>query len=540
MLSSRSGLYTILAVLLAAAAAAAGLVIGRHGLFGFELGGRAFFAARISEVLALLATGLLLLVAVARRRSTGRRLAKAAIVLLVAGGIAAAARLVPAEAAKATPLDQAGPRDAAARKTLLVAVDALSWNRVLPLVRQGRLPHLARLMEEGSYGVLHSHRSWRPSVGKDGYWSPVVWTTVATGVTADKHGIDDFGIRDGDGKVAPAASWHRKVPAFWNVFTSFDRPLAVVGWWATWPAEPVRGVMVSSNLGLRGHRGRRSIEDADWLRGRKRLTYPEGFKHVVAEEIGFPRGTEEFLYREVFPLDRYPLRDGSDLETLVSVLWQDRLYLDTTLHLLRHEDFELYAVYFEGIDVVSHQFWEFLERPEAIREEARFQVPAGFDEHTRAVDRYYEIVDGYVGRLLEAAGERATVIVCSDHGFQADPTHPRGADHSPYGVLVARGEGIRARQNLNLSLLGSVYSLLHGPVSVLDVLPTLLFLHDLPVSEALDGHVLYRLFERSYLQGHQELRVPTYGDFDKTRKIEIPTEDEQEYLQRMRSLGYVG
>ena len=37
---------------------------------------------------------------------------------------------------------------------LLVGMDGLEWDLVLELVDQGRLPHLAALMERGVYGEL--------------------------------------------------------------------------------------------------------------------------------------------------------------------------------------------------------------------------------------------------------------------------------------------------------------------------------------------------------------------------------------------------
>lgn len=532
--------FRLLAALLIVGAAALAVPVWRDGRLLLEAGGHAFFITSPWEIGGLCLGALLLLAAASRRAS---RWGRASLLAAAAAGFAVllAADLFQTQPAKAAALETAD-RAPGHRRTLIVGIDALSWDRLLPLVRQQRLPNFARLMREGSYGVLHSHRTLRPSVQKEGYWSPVVWTTIATGVTVDKHGIDDFSIRQDDRTAKLAGTWHRKSPAFWNLFSAFDRSVGIVGWWGSWPAEEVNGILVSSSVGLRGHRGIRHIdlEDDAWFRKRRRLTFPEQFKHVIAGEIGLPRDTDRFMNERIFPLDRYPLRDGSERETLRSVLWQDRLYLDITLHLLEKEKFDLYATYFEGIDALSHQFWGFIDHPDEIYRQARFHVPGGFEDHTLAVDRYYEVVDGYLGQLLAAAGDETTVIVCSDHGFRTEVDHPRKADHSGYGALLVKGAGIRAETNLNLSLRGSLFSLIHGPVTVLDVLPTLLYMHDLPISEELDGRVLYRVFEPAYLHRHREIRVPTYGDFEATREIEIPSEDEEEYLERMRSLGYVG
>lgn len=491
----------------------------------------------------LLAVAFVLLIAQVRRRP---RLAVLSLVpLLVLAGWLAHPWLLDRQPAVEA-FTAAGELPENHRRTLLVGVDAMSWSRILPLVAAGKMPNVARLMDEGSYGVLHSLRSYRPSVKEWGYWSPVVWTSIATGTTEAKHGIDDFSVRTPNGPRM-AKSWYRKEPAFWNIFSAFHRPVGVVGWWASWPAEKVDGVMVSSSIGLRGHRGIRRIEldDESWLLRRRQLTWPESYKQVVAHDVGLPKGIGDWVETELYPFREYPILDDERLDTLLSVLWQDRLYLDTALHLLRTEDFSLYTTYFEGVDVVSHNFWQFIDFPEELRQQARFPVPDGFDADRHVVDRYYEIVDGYLGELLAAAGDDATVMVVSDHGFHSDPDHARKANHSPYGVILMKGPGIRRGHDLNLSLPGSLAELFGGGtaggdrVTVLDVLPTLLYLHGLPISEQLDGRVLSETLERSLAGRRPELTVPTYGDFAATREIDVESADEDEYLQRMKALGYI-
>ena len=38
---------------------------------------------------------------------------------------------------------------------------------------------------------------------------------------------------------------HRRTKAFWNVASDYGLRVGVVGWWLTWPVEPINGVMVS-------------------------------------------------------------------------------------------------------------------------------------------------------------------------------------------------------------------------------------------------------------------------------------------------------
>ncbi|HBL27343.1 MAG TPA: hypothetical protein DD490_10965, partial [Acidobacteria bacterium] len=40
----------------------------------------------------------------------------------------------------------------------------------------------------------------------------------------------------------------RRVPAVWNMASAAGRSVAVFGMWATWPAEPVRGLLVADRF----------------------------------------------------------------------------------------------------------------------------------------------------------------------------------------------------------------------------------------------------------------------------------------------------
>jgi len=417
------------------------------------------------------------------------------------------------------------------RTTLLIAVDGMSWTAILPMARRGELPNISRLMDEGSYGVLHSIRTYRKSVDRWGYWSPVVWTSVATGVRPRRHGITDFVLADGPSRGGMAASTHRRAPAFWNLFSAFGQRVGVVGWWATWPAESVSGYLVSSHVGLGGWRTGEL--------GLAGLTFPE----ELADELGLrndaPGRVEEWVNREVFPFELYPVLTESELETMYSVLWQDRIYLDTLRYLVEERDpVDLYCVYFKGIDALSHHFWKGFIDPDDVD---AITLPQGFRDHTRIVPTYYRIIDSYLGELLQTLPETTTVVLVSDHGFRLDAGNMKGATHSPYGVLIARGEGIQEGRSINLDPVGSFREALHGTTDVLDVLPTLLYLHGLPIARDLEGEILGDLLTPRFLERQSVLWVDSYGDFSKERPVDVVLDPEvsKEYEERLRSLGYI-
>lgn len=96
-------------------------------------------------------------------------------------------------------------------------------------------------------------------------------------------------------------------------------------------------------------------------------------------------------------------------------LRQADLVLDERLALLHHaiDDFDggLLFFYFSSSDLQSHIFWWDSDAPHPIR--APREAQAGF-AHVR---RLYRRLDEVVGDLVERYGQRAGILVLSDHGF---------------------------------------------------------------------------------------------------------------------------
>src|SRR5215203_6157408 len=65
---------------------------------------------------------------------------------------------------------------------LVLGIDGGEWKVIKRLWAEGRLPNLRSLAERGTTATLRTAYNS----------SPVIWTTIATGVTPREHGITDF------------------------------------------------------------------------------------------------------------------------------------------------------------------------------------------------------------------------------------------------------------------------------------------------------------------------------------------------------------
>src|SRR6185369_2624188 len=124
-------------------------------------------------------------------------------------------------------------------RVLVVGIDAATWDVIRPLMAAGRLPTFTRLVRSGWSAILES---MNPTI------SPAIWTTIATGRPPAEHGITGFLAPGPDGRSIPVTSNVRRREPLWVIASRHARSVNVVGWYVTWPVEPVKGVMVSDRF----------------------------------------------------------------------------------------------------------------------------------------------------------------------------------------------------------------------------------------------------------------------------------------------------
>ncbi|MCH7813267.1 MAG: alkaline phosphatase family protein, partial [Planctomycetes bacterium] len=82
----------------------------------------------------------------------------------------------PGEPDITPPISYDGPERDVPGRVFLVGIDGATAQVFDPTMKAGLMPNLARLITEGSYGVL---KSMHPTA------SAIVWTTIATGKEPD-------------------------------------------------------------------------------------------------------------------------------------------------------------------------------------------------------------------------------------------------------------------------------------------------------------------------------------------------------------------
>lgn len=327
-------------------------------------------------------------------------------------------------------------------RVVFVGLDGADWQLLDTYLERGLMPNLQALLAGGQSGVLHTES---PPL------SPLVWTTMMTGVGPLAHRILDFTrFHPGSGSREPITSDERRAPAVWNMASARGAEVAVFGLWATWPAETIHGLLVSDRLfafqNLQASPPPGVVFPAAQERwARETLAESERAVDLAELQKYFPwLDAAEYARRVASPEPwKHPV------SALRRILIETRVYHALASDWLRQHQPRVAIVYFQGTDTIGHLFAPFVPPRQA-------QVTAEEVEHYGHVpELYFHEIDRLLGEyrgLAERSGAR--LVLASDHGFLWGEGRPTSLSsvagataakwHREDGIYVLYGPGITA------------------------------------------------------------------------------------------------
>lgn len=459
-----------------------------------------------------------------------RPLVLSAAALFAASLLLPACRRTPAVAASPAPAVEAPPVEAddpAARQrrapsdshpVIWIGLDGLDWEILDRLSAEGKMPHWKQLVAEGWSGKI---RSFMPIL------SPIVWTTVATGVGPDVHRVLDFQEVDpGTGVKVPISGSSRAVPAVWNLVSAAGKKVGVIGWWATHPAEEVNGFFVSDHASP-------ILYEKLPLSG---VAFPTSLESGIAQVVARDgRASAEDLSRfvDVPPGEiAAALASGQGMENhivaLSRILSATRVYQRAARDLYDRNHPDLMMLYIEGTDEIGHVFAPFVPpRLDCVSDE-------DFRRYQGAVAAYYGVVDGMLGQWMRRAAEDgATLIVQSDHGFKwgTDRSCERSSLNWSTAAYWHRLDGVFAAWGPRVQP-GKARS----TPEMTDAAPTVLALLGLPADRKMSGRLI-PAFRGLTLPPRKDL----FASIAVRRLAAAPPDAKQssEYAKKLLALGYL-
>ena len=262
------------------------------------------------------------------------------------------------------------------KRVFVIALDGVTFKVIRPLVEEGHLPNLAKLMAEGSSGEL---LSTMPPV------SGPAWHAFKTGKSPGQTGLYDFLRYDPKNYRSTLIQLGQLPdPMVWNIISQhsgcrvgiYDLP-------TTYPPSKVNGFMVAGfplpeNASDYVYPGELKSELDALTGGHQTDIRYAGYRHH-----------EDFL---------------SDVERLLEQRIKVYHYLKKTY------DPEFFVFAFTCTDRVQHRMWKYMDPENPMTNPAHLRIK-------ELLKHFWQHLDTAVGELLRTVDEETTLLVVSDHGF---------------------------------------------------------------------------------------------------------------------------
>ena len=285
-------------------------------------------------------------------------------------------------------------------RTLFIGMDGATFTVLNDLTRPGSaqdggavMPFLARILAEGSRAKLRS----TPNP-----LTPPAWVSLMTGRGPGHHGIFDFIRAEERGDEVYFTLFDSRdcrVETIWSIASRQGKRVAALNFpFTAPPPQDLDGFIVPGFV--------------PWRHLRRNSHPPELYDRLKsipdfnAQELAWDFEQEKQSGNELSDHDRE--------EWVRYHLPREQQWFKVAEYLMREEAPDLMAVLFDGVDKLQHQAWPYVDP-------ALQQGDLG-DFHARmrklSLD-YFRQLDGFIERLVTAAGPDVQVFFASDHGFTA-------------------------------------------------------------------------------------------------------------------------
>jgi predicted AlkP superfamily phosphohydrolase/phosphomutase len=266
---------------------------------------------------------------------------------------------------------------AATVPTVLAGLDGATFDIINPMLREGRLPFLRKMVVEGAKATLLSST---PPL------SAIAWTTITSGVNPGRHGIYDFAHRQkGSYDFTPYTARDKKAPSLWRMLGEAGKKSCIVNVPLTYPAEQLRGVMLSG--------------------------FPRPSK---APDMAYPGTLVPELERELGDIDFSKpaglIRDGQEQKLVEEIRQKTEVQLRVLEYLLKRDSYDFVMTVFDGVDVASHSLWKFIDPLHPKYD------PRHSKDVRESLFQAYEISDNALAKLRVMFDGEVDFVAISDHG----------------------------------------------------------------------------------------------------------------------------
>ena len=291
-------------------------------------------------------------------------------------------------------------------KVVIIGIDGATFSLIEPWAVDGKLPVLARLMQNGAWGNLDS--TIPPMTAP-------AWTSFMTGKNPGKHGLFHFiSPRPDSYEFIYTNAGTRKARTIWSLLSEKGKRSGVVNVPMTFPPERINGFMISG---------------MDTPDENSEFIYPTSLRDKLKKDFGEVR--LEMRHLEFMRSDdkrEMVLKEMADIEDHRKKL---------AIHLIKNYPVDVFMLVFCSVDQIQHYFWHNMDTNHYRYDET------GARKYGDAILKAYQTIDNKLGEILAELPEDAVTVLMSDHG--AGPSGNTVINLNNYlsslGVLTFKGKG---------------------------------------------------------------------------------------------------
>lgn len=283
-------------------------------------------------------------------------------------------------------------------RTLFIGLDGATFTVLDELTQpQGDkpavMPFMGKIFAEGVRAKLRS----TPNP-----LTPPAWVSLMTGRGPGHHGVYDFVRAEERGDQVFMTLYDSRdcrVETIWSIASRQGKRVAALNFpFTAPPPADLNGFILPGFVPWKHLR--RNTHPADLY---DRLKQIPGFK---AQELAWDFDQEQQAGNE--------LSDNDREEWVRYHLPREMQWFRVAEYLMAEESPDLMAVLFDGVDKLQHQAWLYLDPS------VDHASMGEFHQRMRELSlSYFKQLDGFIERLVTAAGPDVQVFMASDHGFTA-------------------------------------------------------------------------------------------------------------------------
>ncbi len=259
-------------------------------------------------------------------------------------------------------------------KIIVLGLDGATFDVISPLIKEGVMPNLKRIMGKGALGIL---KSVIPPV------TAPAWLSIATGLSPFSLRIFDFMYFDEkNNKMKPIDSSFFKNRSLWDYVEEYGMRPIIVNYPFLYPPYEIDGIIIS------------------------------GFPATIKDEFTFP----SYLKKEILRI----VSNGFDF----IVNYHHPKYDDVTLflndlfktlenkykiikYLLMNKKWRIAFIVLSETDWFQHRMWKYIDTTNERKT----------NKYNSKIKKFWAKIDEIIGFLDDIVDEGGEFFIISDHGF---------------------------------------------------------------------------------------------------------------------------